>query len=186
MNCYILDYDVERFENRGVMAYNNNYNEIDIHCVRRGVFIKEWDDSITFYVDLSEGIVVNDYLDNNLSWLIVSDNFKKVIEDAGIDGIQYLPINIMSKGGNEKLGNYYVANIYNLLNAVDMNESEYIQFRSGGYSIVKYAVKADNIKNCDIFRLKEGIVPIFVSEKMKKLIQYNKLTGFAFTKVKVV
>lgn len=41
------------------------------------------------------------------------------------------------------------------------------------------------VQGHDIFRLKDDTIPVFVSERMKDIIENNSLTGFAFIEVDV-
>lgn len=52
--------------------------------------------------------------------------------------------------------------------------------------MIKYAVNKDLVFNTHIFRLKEDTIPVFVSDKIKKAIKINKLSGFDFLEIRFV
>lgn len=52
-------------------------------------------------------------------------------------------------------------------------------------SVEKYALNNQMVQGHDIFRLKDDTIPVFVSERMKDIIENNSLTGFAFIEVDV-
>jgi hypothetical protein len=177
---------MKKYERTGIMAYHNELWGTDMYDVTRGNYIDNWDERVTFNFTTDNGYEITDYICNDFGWPIVSNKFKMALESVGISGIQYLPLIIVNKDTGITLERYYVANIYNLVEAVDMKKSEYFELIPGKYCFVSFAVKEDKIKNFDIFRLKENDVNIFVSEKFQKVIKSNKLTGFDFTKITVV
>ncbi|MBZ9686134.1 hypothetical protein G9F72_007280 [Clostridium estertheticum] len=186
MNYFTLQYDMKKYERNGVMAYHSELYGIGMHDIIRGNHLYNWDKRITFNYTPDNGSEITDYICNDFRWLIVSNKFREAFENAHMTGIQYLPLSIINKETGIALGEYYVANICNLIEAVDMGQSEYIELMPGKYVFASFAVKEDKINSFDIFRLKEYNVSILLSEKFKNIIKINKLTGFNFTKVKVV
>jgi len=186
MSFYTITYDMDKYERSGIMAYHSELNDLDMYVVSRGRIIDNWNSNITFNYDLSEGNVITDYICNDLSWLIISDRFKRTMEQSGVSGIQYLNVNIIDKNNNESLGEFYVANICNLIHGIDMDKSGYIDCGNNIKVFVTPVLKADKVLNYDIFRLIESETEIFISEKIKKIIEDSKLTGFDFTKIMLV
>lgn len=162
---------------------------VDQYDVEQGKCISHWDERITLSYNPNEGKISTDYLANDLGWLLVSYKFKKLLEDSQISGIQYLPINVKNKIDNKELKGYFVANIYNFIDALDFENSKYDLFdideNEKMLAVEKYALKRDKVKDFDIFKITEDNIPNFVSEKLKKLIESNNLTGFKFLEVKV-
>ena len=77
--------------------------------------------------------------------------------------------------------NYFVVNIYNLVDALGLTNSKYDIFVVGDNEnivvIEKYALKKEKISDVDIFKLKDNTIPKFISEKVVNLIKKNNLTG---------
>lgn len=186
MNYYKLRYDMDKYEKNGIMVHHNDLQGLDIHMVRNGSFIELWDENFSFDFDLSEGDKVTDYICNNLSWFIVSDKFKRAIEYMSITGIQYLPVNIINKNNGERLEDYYVANICNLVDCINMEKSEYIDCGNNIKLFISFVIEEDKIEEKDIFRIKGSNTSIIVSDKIKDIIKVNKLKGFDFEKVEVI
>lgn len=186
MNYFTLQYDMKKYAKKGIMAYHSELNGIGMYEVTKGNIVENWDDKIAFYYTEAEGNSDTDYICNDLGWFIVSDKFKNAMEAMKIVGIQYLPLNLINKDNDKRLGDYYVANICNLIEAINMEKSEHIELGQGKYIFVSYAINEEKIRGLDIYRLKESNIPIFLSEKLKKIIKDYKLTGFSYTKIKVV
>ena len=53
-------------------------------------------------------------------------------------------------------------------------------------SVQKYAIKRNVIKDNDLFRLKNHYTSIFISERLKKAMKKNGITGCDYMEVKVV
>lgn len=163
---------------------------VDQYDVEQGESISHWDERITLVYNPNEGNRATDYLANDLGWLVVSSKLKKILEEADITGIQYLPINVKNKLDNQELEGYLVANICNIVDALDFENSKYDLFdideNEKMLAVEKYVLKKDRVKDVNIFKIGEDNIPNFVSEKFKKIIEANNLTGFDFLEVKVV
>lgn len=187
MKYYKLLYDYEH-DVDAICCDSGDLKGIDRYDVEHGKIIENWDSDITFTYDPSEGDRKTDYLGNNLGWLIISEKFRNVLQNVTTEKIQYLPVNIININNNQKLGNYFVVNIYNTVEALDLDKSEYkifeIDENEKVISVKKYALKLENI-NKDIFKLKEKTIPIFLSERVMNEIKENNITGCDFLEVKV-
>ena len=103
--------------------------------------------------------------------------------------MQYLPVKVIDRVTKSEVDSYFVANIVNVIDALDLDNSKYDVFELDDEKIIsveKYALKSNEIVNMQIFRLKDDTIPIFVSETLKKVIEDNDLIGFKFLEVDVI
>jgi len=186
MRYYKLLYDYEHDKHYVGCTAEKTYR-ISQYDVIKGQTINNWNDDITFVYNPKEGNIPIDFLVNNYRWLIVSDRFQKVMGNNIGNSIQYLPIKIYNKESGTTITSYKVANIVSVIDALDLENSAYDIFEVDEnekiISIEKYAIKEKEVTGKHIFKLKDEIIPIFVSEKFKNLIEKNKLTGFDFLEV---
>lgn len=189
MKYFKLLYDYNN-DTDAICCESNELYDVDRYDVEKGIFINNWDDGITFYYDPQEGDRETDYLGNDLGWLIISEKLKLVLENHKIMGIQYLPIKVKNKLDSKQLNNYYVANIYNLVDALDLQKSDYSIFELDEnekiFSVKVHVLEEEKLKGLDIFRLKEDHIPKFVSKNIVNLIKENDITGFEFIEVSIV
>lgn len=189
MRYFHLLYDYEN-DADAISCESDELYDIDRYDVEQGNYVNNWDSRITMFFNPKEGDRETDFLGNDLGWLIISEKLKLILEDEKINGIQFLPLKIKNQLNNTTLNNYYLANICNLVKALDLENSDYNEYELDEnekvISVKKHAIKADKIKNIDIFRLEEDKFPVFVSEKFVNLINAHKATGFDFTEVLVV
>lgn len=186
MNYFILEYDMKKYEQNGIMAYHSELYGIDVHSVERGILIGNWNEKISFYSDEVEGSIFTDYVCNDLVWFIISEKFKIALEEIKVEGLQYLPVSIVNKRNGVRLGNYYVINICNLIDAIDIEESECFEIGNGLYSFITYAIRKEKANGLDIFRTKQDNIPIFISERIRNVIKSNNITGCDFIKIKTI
>ena len=117
---------------------------------------------------------------------------REAIEEAGITGIQYIPIEV-EHYNKEKLEGYCIANVLNSVpDALDIDKTIFWNRKSdnGRLNVYVSSIKSENIPdNMDIFRLKyderfvtEYSTFIVVSERFKSIIAKNKFTGIGFSK----
>jgi len=173
---------------RDVVAYCIDTKGFEQYELSEGKYIRNWNSEITFYFDPKEGERLTDYLANNSGWFIVSERLKAILEEVD-DGIQYLPINVVNKGENKILKGFSVANILNVVDALNLENSDYSMFELDGesiYSIKKYALCKEAIQSKHIIKLKGDEIPIFMPEELRELIEKNNITGCNFLEVKVI
>ena len=187
MRYYKLIYDYENDD-----AYVNcdiaNIGNMNEYITIGGKEIKQWD-KVVFEYDSAEGNILTDYLANLHRWFVVSEDFCKITQKIIENQVQYLPVKVMDRFTKSEVDSYFVANIVNVIDALDLDNSKYDVFELDDEKIIsveKYALKSSEIVNTQIFRLKDDTIPIFVSETLKKVIEDNGLTGFKFLEVDVI
>lgn len=185
MKYYKLMYDYENDENY-VNCSLCSKMEIDEYSVSCGTICNEWGE-MEFKYNSDEGEVFSDYIANVFRWLIVSKRFRELIQDiVRDDAIQYLSTKITDVISKNETTEYEIANLLDVVDGVDLEHSKYDVFELDDEKIIsveKYALKKEKIDGHNIFRLKNDTLPVFVSERIKKVIEDNTLTGFAFLEV---
>ncbi len=190
---YYQIYDCERAV-KDPMVCETNLEElkIDINMFR---ICKEFtsDEKIKFYAELEEDDgTPDDFLQNTEMVPIFSPRMREAIEEAGITGIQYIPIEV-EHYNKEKLEGYCIANVLNSVSdALDFDKTIFLKMKSENGKLDLYipSIKSEKVPdNMDIFRLKyderidtEYSTFIVVSERFKSIIAKNKFTGIGFSK----
>ncbi len=149
--------------------------------------INQWD-NVVFEYNSTKGSVLTDYLANLYRWPIVSSFFRKLTYELIKNQVQYLPIKVIDNFTKVEINSYYVVNIVKTIDALDLEKSKYDIFELDDkkfISVEKYALRDNKICGVHIFRLKEDVIPIFVSDSIKKIIESNNLVGFKFLEVGV-
>lgn len=187
MKYYKLSYDYENDDdyvncNVGVIG------DIDEYSVSCGNYINDWSE-VRFKYNSEEGDVLSDYIANVYRWLVVSKKFRELIEGI-VDGntIQYLSTKLIDTKNNVENTEYRIANLLDVVDALDLEHSQYDLFELDNEKIIsveKYALKEKMVLGHDIFRLKDDTIPIFISERIRDIIENNSMTGFAFIEVEV-
>ncbi|MGD6849147.1 imm11 family protein [Rossellomorea aquimaris] len=181
-----------------IMMDDSNVKDAVVHCedsfgfdysFNNGKFINDWNDRITFYFNPTEGDSLTDYLANNFGWLIFSRKLKNLLNEIGVVGMQFLPVNVVNKLDSDEKWDYFAVNVHNVVDALHLDGSDYSVLNVGDekiYTIRKYALRRESIKNQHIFRSLGYEIPIFTSEKVKSIIDNNFITGCDFLEVKVM
>lgn len=188
MRYFKLVYDFENDDDYVIVKSSNKAEDYDSKIVK-GEVIENWDKDIKFEYNVEDGKILSDYLASDNGWVIVSKKFRDVMKEIGGEDIQYLDINIMNSKTKEEDNTYKVVNVTKHLEALDLENSVYDFFELDDekiLSVEKYALKQDVIKNYNIFKLNDETIPVFVSEKVKDIVEENSLIGFQFLEVKVV
>ena len=198
MKYYELVYDHDGDDKKNniyIMALFPNIHRYDIDIKNK--FITNWDINNEFGYDPKDGYMYSDCLANVYSWMIVSEKSKNIFDKyIHSNNLQLLPIKIKNIV-NEQKTNYFVLHVMDVIDALDLEHSDYfeIQLDEYGYEyeeedeekirliVAKYALKKDIIKGHHIFKVKKDNIRIFVSEEIKNEIEKNNLVGFCFWEV---
>jgi hypothetical protein len=176
------------------MVCVTNLEELKI-SINRFRICKEFTsgENIKFYAELEEDDgTPDDFLQNTEMVPIFSPRMREAIEEAGIKGIQYIPIEV-EHYNKEKLEGYCIANVLNSVpDALDIDKTIFWNRKSdnGRLNVYVPSIKSEKVPdNMDIFRLKyderfvtEYSTFIVVSERFKSIIAKNKFTGIGFSK----
>jgi len=159
-----------------------------------GKLIEPWDGSAWLKATEPEDHgTPDDVLQNHLGLPVFSARLRRVLEQAGVGGIQYLPLQVFRPDGS-KVEGYSIANLLNVVPALDRERSDFDVFpaeepfldRAGQVEGIRKAVLlADAIAGYDIFRLQEYPLTSYASERFKNLFLVSGFTGFGFREVKV-
>ena len=183
---YELMYNYEKSDNY-IYCDESYIGELDRYCITDGIKQENWK-GIWFEYDSKEYSEMTDYVSNVLIWLIISDAFYQCIADIPEDKVQFLPVTVRDRRGIQPELICQAVNVLDVLEgALDLGHSVYDIFEVDDekvLSVEKYALKKEVIEGHDIFKLQEDTIPIFVSERIKKIIQKNKFKGFSFLEVK--
>ena len=202
MKYYELVYDHDGDDKKNniyIMAlFPNIQEDIDRYDIDiKNKFITNWDINNEFGYDPKDGYMYSDCLANVYSWMIVSEKSKNIFDKyIHSNNLQLLPIKIKNIV-NEQKTNYIVLHVMDVIDALDLEHSDYfeIQLDEYGYEyeeedeekirliVAKYALKKDIIKGHHIFKVKKDNIRIFVSEEIKNEIEKNNLVGFCFWEV---
>ena len=202
MKYYELVYDHDGDDKKNniyIMAlFPNIQEDIDRYDIDiKNKFITNWDINNEFGYDPKDGYMYSDCLANVYSWMIVSEKSKNIFDKyIHSNNLQLLPIKIKNIV-NEQKTNYFVLHVMDVIDALDLEHSDYfeIQLDEYGYEyeeedeekirliVAKYALKKDIIKGHHIFKVKKDNIRIFVSGEIKNEIEKNNLVGFCFWEV---
>lgn len=182
-----LMYDWNGDTDNTVCCDNDDLDTSISFPIMRGEVFESLDSSIFFYANPDGDF--EDYLNNTLTLPLISEKFKGVLESLGVTGVQYFPIAIKNSKTKEHLVTYWLVNILNLPDALDLNLSRYREFYEDVNKVMGLThpvLIGEKIKDQDILRVQKARVGIFVSKKLKDKITRAKLTGMSFREVRVV
>ena len=187
MKYYKLAMNMER-ENDIVCHYQNDFG-LQQNIFNVGKLYEGWKGNFEFYYDKTEGDILTDYVANDKGWFVVSNKLKNILNTMNTE-IQFLPVRIVESNSKEVLKNYYIANIMRVVDALCLEKSDYFETKIPGkgtiYTVSKYGIYGKKTEDSDIFKLaNRQEIPIFVSERFKKIMEEKNITGICLREVKV-
>jgi hypothetical protein len=135
----------------------------------------------------------DDVLQTFLGVPIYSHRLRRSLEDAGIAGIQYLPIHVYLSDSTEVPG-YCVANVTSVP-ALDIERSQLLRYgddyfleeRRGKISnLMRPVLRASALLGRDIVRLEGYEASVFVSPLFKQVFEQRGFTGYSFVQVEAI
>lgn len=177
--------DMER--KNDIVCYFQNDLRLQQNIFNIGKFYEEWDRKFLFYYDKTEGSVLTDYIANDKGWFVVSNTLKNVLETMKTE-IQFLPVQIVEKNSKTILEDYYIANITRVVDALCLEKSDYFETEIPNigviYTVSRYGIYAEKTNSSDVFKLSnKQEIPIFVSERFKKMIEEKNITGICLREI---
>lgn len=194
---YKLSFDMNRIDEsikngtNTIYAETTNMDEIEYSDMKKGFFdniilapylINNWP-NVEFYYSSKVSDLQSDYLLNIKRWPIVHIRVMEEFNKRGISGIQYFPIRLIDIDTQKVNSNYVLMYVINFIDAFDMEKSKYKYNEKYNYYTFVPRETYLNKSICskyDIFRCLKSVAAIYVSEKIKKIVEDNHWVGFAF------
>jgi hypothetical protein len=137
-----------------------------------------------------------DYLLCGPRYIAVSQSAKDVIERIVGSGIEFLPVNVLNEDSKESIGQYWVLNVLNNINALDWEHTRWISdeipyYKPDAYlNIIKPAFKLKLVEDQHMFLLRVGDFiksGIYISATLRKSLEAKRATvGMDFMPIKVL
>ena len=196
---YKLSFDMDRVNGsieegiNTIYAEATNLDEIEFQDIKKGYFdniilephsIKNWP-NVEFYYSSKVSNLESEYLLNVKRWPIVHIRVMEEFNKKGIKGLQYFPVKLIDVVTQSVNTNYVLMYVVNFIDAFDMEKSKYkYNAKYDFYTFVPketYLNKSVCLKH-DIFRCSKSVASIYVSERIKRIVEENHWIGFAFYK----
>lgn len=172
MKIWKLWEDVNNYDS--LMAKDSNF-EHEFEALNGCSLIEGWE-PIELKRMYGEGLPLSDY-PYFFGRPVMSDKAISALDSIIRDSVEYLSLAFEEK-------NYTMVNITKILNVIDYEKAEYETFPNSKKILAfeKYKFRTcDELLTSDIFKLiDEPRRNPFVSDRFKKYVEENKLTGFKF------
>lgn len=153
----------------------------------------QWIDTKEYDVSQLEFIIENhskkkmtDYAVSDMGCSIVSERLKLLLEQSGVNNIQYFKAHVYNRNMSAVSGNFYTANIIGLEDCIDTETSEMDADLKKDKPPVIYSIENLKLKepilNQPILRLAYFTRVILADEKIKKIITEAEFSGMRFIK----
>lgn len=185
---YKLVFDMDRIDD---YAETTNLNEIIYLDIKKGYFdniilsernIIEWPNA-EFYYSSKVSNLESDYLLNVKRWPIIHVRVMEKFVEMDINGLQYFPIKLVDVVTNNINNNYVLMYINNFIDAFDMEKSKYkYNEKYNLYTFIPQEtyLNKEVCSQYDIFRCSKSVAAIYVSNKIKEIVEENNWIGFEF------
>ena len=169
--------------------------DFDLRLLKQGKPVNNWDGTVELFYDVDSPAL--DYVPNPLTWLIFSDRLVEIMREMGIQNMQVFPISILREGSpGEAITGYNIVNIAEAIAAADREHSVYVTWGESTFNVgvdpnrIKYFRRLVLNSNAlthkpDIFLLEEVASYFIVSQRFKKTIERENVTGMRFVPIEV-
>jgi hypothetical protein len=154
-----------------------------------GALMVRPEDGTTLAITLSDaddGFLTDNLVAPALPGLLISSRLRAVLDESGVDNIQYFPVDLTRSNGAASFDGYFIANIIGRVACTDFERSDIVmnaELPPMIDGINKLALDEDSVQDLDIFRLGELFVAIIVSSRLKDAIERSGVSGVAFQAV---
>ena len=140
---------------------------------------------IKFYYSSKMSSLKNEYLLNDYRWPIIHKKVMEEFQNQQVSNVQYIPITLSDIDTDEEIHEYYAMNILNSIEAIDLEKSEYDydeEFNVYWFLPHSIYLNPSICEGHDIFRASKSSTYVYVSQKIKDIIEANNWIGFSFRK----
>ncbi|MBE5840493.1 MAG: hypothetical protein E7304_03700 [Butyrivibrio sp.] len=194
---YKMSFDMDRIDETNkngeqtIYAETTNMDEYEDEEVKKGFFentifskkeIKRWPE-ICFYYSSHISDNESEYLLNVKRWPIVHSKVMTAFKKAEINGIRWYPIKLIDIETQKENNDYFVMQIMNVIDAFDMEKSKFkYNAKYDFYTFIpeETYLNVDVCRKYDIFRCDKSLAALYVSDKIKSMVQSNNWRGFYF------
>ncbi|WP_143337235.1 imm11 family protein [Dokdonia pacifica] len=117
-----------------------------------------------------------DVIGTSLSHFFINDKVKAILKkEITEQEINFLPVKL-------DIHTFWLVNIVGLLDCFDYKNSEYTTFKNGlPRKIFDIKFIENNIPEIAIFRIKESPIKLFITEKLKNILEEAGVTGVKYS-----
>ncbi len=143
-------------------------------------------DNVKFQMSKDKpGKIISDYIDCALSYMIVTQKFKDILESEISDGIEYLHFTLLNHRGRVADPDCYIVNVLGTVDCVDYEKTEGVEDPGDEVGLFQFIDKLflleDKIpENLKLFRLKAMPELMIIRKDLKDRLLAEGLTGMQF------
>lgn len=145
-----------------------------------GVWVKDPPDSVHFVMTREDHGELGDLVPTYLPGLVISERFRRLLEGAGVDNVQYIPAQIEDQASGRTLGGYFIANVIGLVDCIDMGASKLV-LRAAPPGAIRFIrelhIDEGRARGLPLFRLERKSSLVLMSERVQQQIAPAKLRG---------
>ena len=178
MRVWALNSDGDNFDNLGVIG---KYDLDFMRAFDGRSHEKGWIPLAVEYIPMRRGEKRKgfaNFTDINVSSIrpVMDVQAIKALNDLMLGSVEILPLDFLEK-------DFYLINVTEDLNCIDLDKSEYTTFSSGKIShFTKYVFYENVLENKHIYRITSDYTRVpYVSDEFRQRVIDNGLTGFRFT-----
>ena len=172
----------------GVVRKDPDVIRKKMYRLHKGISGKNWfPDDVEFELAPNNGMKLADAIPNTALIWILSEKLRTILEEKSGADFEFFPVKIRDRKGHLVKKDYFVANLLETNECVDMEKSDFIMNRiiKTQVNYFKTLVLDDKKVNPEskIFRLKEQTKLIIVREDLKNEILNAGCTGIVFRNI---
>lgn len=158
---------------------------VDRNIERKVQLMPNWPQGVTFFYENGER---EDLLGNALGWLLISKRIKATLTEIAATPMQFLPVTVVDTTTGHQTLDYCVLNVLCALPALHRQHALYRISTTDPdrLNVIKVVLNKGIVNAHPIFRLKEFISQLYISEDVKNRLDALVVSGFRFIPTKVL
>lgn len=155
----------------------------------KGISCSDWfPENPEVRVCLEKGVKLSDAIPNHSNLLVANEKLKSLLDEHSGANIEYFPVTVLDKKGRPDARSYYVANLLDTVDCVDMEKSEYRMDALIKTQVDRFAEIVFDEQRIDaekqMFRLKDKTDLIVLTTGLARKILDAKCEGMRFVYLK--
>lgn len=129
-------------------------------------------------IDEDEDIVYTDIINPGVP--LFSQKMKSVLDECGIENIDYYPVLIVDYETNVTLAEYWLAIVTDIIACIDLEKTQFKETASGQTVITQFAIDTSKVGESNLFRFHNIPGLIIINEELKEKLSQRTFSGVSF------
>lgn len=129
-------------------------------------------------IDEDEEVVYTDIINPGVP--LFSDKMKSALDECGVSNIDYYPVLIVNSDTKEKLAEYWLGIVTDIIACIDLDKSCFEENKMGKTVITQFSIDNSKTSGLNLFRFHNIPGLLIINQELKTMLSNSEFVGVSF------